>query len=211
MKYFLTVVLTALVVGLGVVAYFEGWLPFLTFSKPQAVSVQNTEISAVSPTPVVISAPVTPTPVASPEVNTQKVQSGGVLVFKTYSLTVPSGWNMTTSGSVPGQVNKLTLSTGSYSIVFTQAAMGGGTCVFPGDPNQPMSTTYYSYSEVTTSTGQKLRVGVLSTGDRSVCEMQNGVWSNLTEFGRIDITSPATPDQKVLDQINSVLSSIQKV
>jgi hypothetical protein len=38
-KYIITVVLTALIVGFGVVAYFKGWFP----------SVQNTKVSNVSP------------------------------------------------------------------------------------------------------------------------------------------------------------------
>ena len=51
--------LTALVVGLGVTAYFKGWLPSITFNKPQAASVQNIEVSNVVATPVA-----TPTPSA---------------------------------------------------------------------------------------------------------------------------------------------------
>lgn len=63
MKYFITILLTALVVGLGVVAYFKGWLPSLNFAKPQAVSVQNTEVANE---PVVTPEP-TATQSASPE------------------------------------------------------------------------------------------------------------------------------------------------
>ncbi len=53
MKYVITIVLTALVVGLGVTAYFKGWLPSVTFKKPEAASVQNTEVldNVVIPTP----------------------------------------------------------------------------------------------------------------------------------------------------------------
>lgn len=56
MKYIATIILTALVVGFGVTAYFRGWLPTVTFYKPQAVSVQNTEIlntpNASTPSPI---------------------------------------------------------------------------------------------------------------------------------------------------------------
>ena len=45
MKYLLTVIITAAVVGFGVVAYFKGWLPYVSFQKPQAASVQNIEVS----------------------------------------------------------------------------------------------------------------------------------------------------------------------
>ncbi len=41
MKYFLIIFFTAIVVGLGVSAYFKGWFPTVTFDKPQAVSVKN--------------------------------------------------------------------------------------------------------------------------------------------------------------------------
>lgn len=44
MKYIITIILTALVVGLGVTAYFKGWLPSITFKKPEAASVKNTEV-----------------------------------------------------------------------------------------------------------------------------------------------------------------------
>lgn len=207
MKYFLTAVLSASLVMLGVVAYFKGYLPFLNFQKPQAVSVQSSEQSSQTINDLLPTA----APSASPSPSTQKITAGGVLVFKTYSLNIPAGWNVSTSGSVAGQVDKLTLSDNGYSIIFTQAAFGGAACVFPGDPDQPMGVKYTSYSEVTTSTGQKLRVGMLASGGRTVCEMQNGAWGNITEFGHIDITTPTPVDQKMLDQVNSILSSIQKV
>lgn len=64
MKYVLTVFLTALVVGVAAISYFKDWLPSLTFNKPRAVSVQNTEVSTTtaestsipspSPSPVVV-------------------------------------------------------------------------------------------------------------------------------------------------------------
>jgi hypothetical protein len=56
MKYVITIILTAVIVGLGVTAYFKGWLPSVTFKKPEAASVQNTEVLdnvvPVSPTPI---------------------------------------------------------------------------------------------------------------------------------------------------------------
>jgi hypothetical protein len=58
-KYIITIILTALVVGLGVTAYFKGWLPSVTFNKPQAASIQNTEVSntVVVATPTASPAP----------------------------------------------------------------------------------------------------------------------------------------------------------
>lgn len=48
MKYFVTILVTALIVGFSVTAYFKGWLPSLKFDKPQAVSTQNLEVSYIS-------------------------------------------------------------------------------------------------------------------------------------------------------------------
>lgn len=62
MRYIVTILLTGVLVGFGVTAYFKGWLPFITFNKPQAVSVQNTEISDV---PATISPTVVPLASAS--------------------------------------------------------------------------------------------------------------------------------------------------
>ncbi len=213
MKYLITVVLTGLVVGLAVVAYFKGWIPSLPSNKPQAASVQTTEVSSPTqnPVPDISVESALPSPSLSPSPVTAKVQAGGILVFKKYSLSLPNGWASSTEGSVPGQIDKLNLGSGLYSIVFTQAAMGGGGCVYPGDPDQQMSVKFNGFNAVTTSTGEKLRVGVLPSGNRAVCEMQNGSWGDLTEFGHIDITNPPTPDQAVLDQINSILSSIKKL
>lgn len=56
MKYVLIVILTALIVGLGVVAYFKGWLPTVSFNKPQAVSTQNMEVIS-TPTEIPVMSP----------------------------------------------------------------------------------------------------------------------------------------------------------
>ena len=65
MKYVITVVLTALIVGFGVTAYFKGWYPNVTFNTPQAVSVQNTEVSTKE---IVVA---TPSPIPSASVSAE--------------------------------------------------------------------------------------------------------------------------------------------
>lgn len=57
MKYVITIVLTALIVGFAVTAYFKGWFPSIAFNTPQAVSVQNSEVTTkdvdvATPSPV---------------------------------------------------------------------------------------------------------------------------------------------------------------
>lgn len=65
-------ILTAVVVGFGVAAYFKGWLPSITFNKPQAVSVQNTEVA--NPTVVITPSPI-PSASSSAEVKTDNNQT----------------------------------------------------------------------------------------------------------------------------------------
>jgi|GEM_PF-4090460 len=195
MKYFLTILVTAIVVSAGAYVYFKG-LPRLTPYNSNPVATESAVGATNSATP-------------TPQSGTL-IKAGGILVFKAYSLELPVGWTSSTDGSIAGQIDKLTLAYGTYKIVFTQAAMGGGGCVYPGQPSQDMSVTFNAFDAVTTSTGEKLRVGVLPSGNRAVCEMQNGSWGDLTEFGHIDITNPPTPDQAVLTQINSILSSLVK-
>lgn len=189
MKYVLVIFVTAVVVFAGAYLFFKG---------PPAVSTYNrNSVSTESAAQVA----------APPGATT--VKAGGILVFKAYSVDVPSDWQYTTDGSVAGQIDKLTLTRGAYKIVFTQAAMGGGGCVYPGEAAQEMSIKFNGFTEVVTATGEKLRVGVLPGGNRAVCELQNGSWGDITEFGHIDITNPTTPDASVLTLIDSILSSLK--
>lgn len=57
MKYLITIILTALVVGGAVAGYYQGWFPILSPQRPQAVSVQNTEVTDIPVTPTSSPAP----------------------------------------------------------------------------------------------------------------------------------------------------------
>lgn len=77
MKYIFIIILTALVVGFGVTAYFKGWLPTIAFYKPQAVSVQNTEVLNA---PVSTATPIpTPIPSASASATVKADDNGTIL------------------------------------------------------------------------------------------------------------------------------------
>lgn len=197
MKYFISILITAAVVGLGVTAYFKGWLPTVSFQKPQAASITNTEVAPAIPSP-------------TPKTFTT-VTAGGILVFKQYSVDIPNDWQYSKDGSVPGQVDRLTLTNGVYKIVFDQAAMGGGGCVYPGEPSGPMATEFVSFTDITSATGEKLRLGVSSDGNAAVCESQSSAWGDLTEFGRIGVTYPANPDQSIVSEVITIISSIKKI
>lgn len=195
MKYVLVIFVTTVVVLAGAYLFFKG-PPVIPSYNKNPVSTESANVTTV--------------PTTEPASFTV-VKAGGILAFKTYSVNVPNDWQYSTDGSVAGQIDKLTLTHGTYKIVFTQAAMGGGGCVYPGDASQDMSVQFNGFTEVTTSTGEKLRDGVLPVGNRAVCQIKNGGWSDLTDFGHIDITNPTTPDASVLSLIDSILSSLKVI
>jgi len=210
MKYAITIILTALIVGMGVTAYFKGWLPTVSFNKPQAVSVENIEVlNAPSLAPVA-------SPSASPTAGFTVVKAGGILVFKVYSIDVPTDWTYSKEAAPVGDIaiDKLILTKGSYKITIYQAATGGAPCLYPGDPDQEgPSSRFASFVGITTATGDKLRRGKADGGGTgfTVCELQSGGYGQPTGFGHISVSTPAVPTQAVLVQIDSILSSLKKI
>ena len=75
MKYFILIAVTALVTGLAVTAYFKGLFPQISFTKPQAVSVQSTEVAAPASSPIVSPNP-SPNPVDENQNLTAAVKEG---------------------------------------------------------------------------------------------------------------------------------------
>lgn len=217
MKYISTIILTALVVGFGVTAYFKGWLPTVTFYKPQAVSVQNTEISDVVK-PTNIPAPfASSSAVASPSASPATIKAGGVLAFKAYSIEVPSGWVYSREANPTGEVasDKLTLTKDGYKILISQAAAGGAQCLFTGDAEmEGPSSKYSDYKEIITKSSEKLRRSWTTDAKAfSVCEkIGTNPYGIPTTFGYIAITVPAGGSTTLMiTEIDSILASLKKI
>ncbi len=198
MKYAITVILTAIVVGLGVTAYFKGWLPTVSFQKPQAVSVQNTEV-AVSPTQAPIA-----TDTATPSAATTLIKAGGILSMSKYSINIPKNWQSSKDGSVAGQTDTLTLTNGSYKIIISQGAFGGGGCVYPGDPDIEMSQRFTGFTALTDASNDNLRLGTIQSGGMAVCQENGGGWGDITSFGHISVAASSP-------EVISILSSLKKI
>lgn len=209
MKYLIAVIVTAFIVGLGVTAYFKGWLPSVSFNKPQAVSTQATSEAT---TEVMTSA----APSASPSGSFTRVQSGGVLVFNKYTIDVPEGWTYTKEAAPTGDIelDKLVITKGTYKISIYQAATGGAPCLYPGDPDsQGPSSRFTTFVELSTATNDVLRRGSTegSTSGFTVCEKQVGGFGQPTAFGHISVASPTNPVSTTLTEIDSILSSLRKI
>lgn len=203
MKYFITVLVTAVVVFFGATVYYRGLPTFPSYNRnPIATeSAVNTETLLPSPTPT----------------GSTTVKAGGVLVFNAYSIDIPADWQYKKEGAPTGDIelDKLTLTKGAYKISIYQAATWGAPCLYPGDPDtEGPASRFTSFVGITTSTGDKLRrgtAGVNPTG-YTVCELQSGGYGQPTNFGHIAITVPSGGGTAVmLTEIDSILSSLKKI
>lgn len=199
MKYFFAIVATALIVGIGVTAYFKGWLPTVSFERPQAVSTQVVQ---------------TPLPTPTPEGKTI-INAGGVLVFKAYSLEIPKGWESLKEGGPSGEIemDKLSLTKDGYKLSFYQAATGGAQCLYTGDAEvEGPSSKFTKFVEFTTQTGELLRKSSTDLKGFTICEKQ-GVsgFGAPTSFGHISIALPAVTTPAMIAEIDEILSSLKNI
>lgn len=208
MKYVITIIITAVIVFLGATIFYKG-LPNIKLATPTP---------GVTPSPI----PGDATPSASPVTQTQTpsgpttITGGGVLVFKAYILGVPSGWTSKKETAPAGEIelDRLTLTKDNYKITIYQAATGGAMCLYPGDAKiEGPSSSYDSYVDLTTSTGEKLRKSTSGVNkSATVCELQQGGWGQPTSFGHISIEVPANGGTSAMTQeIDQILMSIKKV
>ena len=202
MKYFLPgILILILVIIIGAGAFYLG---------KQTVKPQD-----ITPTPTVFekantNAQATPTITKTP-VQTKTVAAGGVLSFPAYTLNIPLDW---TSQREQGQdSDKLTLTKGGYKITISEAAFGGGGCLYPGDPPSEFAQTYSKFVQISNPNGFVFRRGSSSDTDTgwTVCQKSSeGSFGAPTIFGHINITTPVNPSDEIMAEIDSIFASIKK-
>ena len=196
---FLILVVIALV---SFLAYDLGSKSSNSAQKP--ITDQNTPAPTVYQTPNSL-------PSSSPIVTSkQTISGGGILIFSAYSLSAPSDWTATKEKNE--NMDNLTLLKGSYKIVISQAAGGGGGCTYPGEPSQEMAQTFTSFVEITNPNGYLFRRGPAqgSPGTWTVCEKRSGTFGFPTSFGNITITIPTSPDASIMTEVDGILASLNK-
>ena len=199
MKYILGVlsVLILVVVIAGAAFYFG-----------QRSTNQSKEMTTTpTPTAFVTQEVLEETPVTENKVT---VEAGGVLVFNAYTLQIPDDW---AQGREKDQdLDRLTISNGSYNIKIFQAATGGAPCLYPGDADvEGPSSRFISFVEFNGASNNQFRRG--TTGPQNsmtVCEMQSGNWGQPTSFGHISYQMPANPDENMIKIMDTIISSIKK-
>ena len=193
-----------------VVIALVGFLAYDLGTK-SANPAQNTNTAQNTPAPVASQSP-TSEPTFSPAPNTQTVTAGGILVFAKYSLNIPSGW--TSNKEVTQYSDMVTLTKEGYKITIYQAAGGGGGCVYPGQPPQEMAQTFTSFAEITDPNGFVFRRGPSEGTPNSwtVCQRNatDGSFGFPTNFGNITFTTPASPSNLTMAEIDGILASLKK-
>lgn len=160
------------------------------------------------------------TPVSSPSAALKTI-SGGVLPkaglsFSQYSITVPSGWTELVESQTPND-EKLTLAKDGNQISIFQAATGGAMCLYPTDADfEGPSSRYTNFVNLTTKDGTSLRRSGTDTAFKgkfgfTVCQKNNeGGYGQPTIFGHISYSLPENYDQKMLLEMDSIVTSLQK-
>ena len=201
MKYLVPVLIVIIIILVAV----------LSFALGKKGSSSNTGVSQVSPTSTV-------TPTASPTqapVNTKKVTGGGIYSLYKWELTAPSDWQEKREGD---RVNseKVILTKDGYEISITQGGFGGAACLYPGDADiEGPSARYEIYKEITTKTADSFRRSW--TGDEMVskgfgiCHNTQYGWGAPTLYGHIAFIAPAVKTKAMLDEMDTILSSLAKL
>lgn len=173
--------------------------------KPNTITPTPT-ISETNNSDILKEQDLTPT-----EKENKTVEAGGVLSFPKYTVSLPEGW---ASEREQGQdMDKLTLSKLGYKITISEAAFGGGGCLYEGDPPSEMAQTFTSFVEINNPNGFVFRRGMSSPNTYTICQKgTEGSFGAPTVFGHISFTTPGTPDKNVVifPEADSILASLKK-
>ncbi|MDP3917935.1 MAG: hypothetical protein Q8Q30_02045 [Candidatus Woesebacteria bacterium] len=189
------IILTAMIYG----GYYFG-KKASNEAKPEAVSTEF-----ASPSPVPSTYPLV-TVVGG-------VSKSAGLSFDQYSITAPEEW-IAKKESQTVTDERLILTKGEYQINIFQAATGGALCLYPGDADfEGPSSRFEFFKDLTSEDNRTLRRS-WNTNDLgfTVCQKgQDGSYIQPTNYGHISISVPDAQDNKVLEEIDSIISSLKKI
>lgn len=152
------------------------------------------------------------TPTNVPPTGVPTVVAGGIKPFVAYTLMPLADWTVNKTHDASVNTDKLELTKGDYQIVITQAAMGGGGCSFPGVTPAEMSIPLTDPHDISSLFKRgKAPSSVATQESYTVCQKaSDGSYSTITSFGAITYTTPLSPAQDVLSQMDSMIGSLQK-
>jgi len=177
------------------------------------------KISSISPTPSPTQSAIIPlVPIANHAISPTSAQPKKIIKagltdsstsFKPYNIEIPLGW---IDNHEPGSVvDKLTISKNGYSVVISQGAMGGGGCVYKGDPPQEMAQSFTDFVGITGKEGQYRRSWT-TEGEYTICQKSSteNSYGFPTQFGAINVKTPTPSDSSVMAEIDGMIASITK-
>lgn len=145
---------------------------------------------------------------------TTKVEAGGKLVFVKYRVELPGGWTYNKTSSYADQ-ETLAMSNEGYEITINESASGGNVCMYPGDPETEVifQTDYKYYKQLSTVDGTLLRRGsdAESSLNFTVCAKGEENYQAPTPYGHISVKFPEDPTTVKISEVDSILSSLQKI
>jgi hypothetical protein len=182
----------------------------INFKKPEAVSIRDNKIDFATTEPTTA-----PTPVATKQLKTiiAGVAKDKGLSFDEYSVITPEDW-IAKKESQTQLDEKLVLTKGEYSISIFQAATGGALCLYPGDADfEGPSSKFEVFVPLTTKDSRTLRrSGSLNGNAFTVCQKSgDGSYQQPTNYGHISIKLPTNYDKEILNEIDTIISSLKKI
>lgn len=199
-KVFIFLIIIGLLVGTG---YYLGTTNNLNANPTPS----PTSTATTSPTQI----PLSPT-AASQNTKTVKAGLSGATSFKAYAIEVPAGWTDARETTLAAGIDKLTLTKSGYSVTIYQAPMGGGGCIYEGDPPNEMAQLYTDFAEINGKSGQYRRSWTEGPGQSvtyAIC--QKGVENSygiMTSFGAISVVTPNPADPKMLSEVDGMIASL---
>jgi len=132
-----------------------------------------------------------------------------------YTISVPTGWAQSHEKDDYIKLDKLTFTNKGYILTIYQAPMGGGVCLYQGDPPfQGPLQTYTNYTQLTGTTLLLRRSWNIDAQNTSqiytVCQKGQDVYGTITTFGSISYETPKNADENMLNEMDSMVASLKK-
>lgn len=208
-SYFGKIAIVILIVGAMVYGGYYFGIKTREIEKPQADTTSSEDLVVTTPTPTAI-------PIELVTINGGVPKSAG-LSFDLYRLKASSEWIIKRDNQEVNRIivdEKLYLTKDGYQISIFQGATGGALCLYSTDPDfEGPSSRFEYFKELTSKDGRILRRGGdLNDTGFTVCQKsQDGTFIQPTNYGHISIKLPIDWSQETLDEIDLILSSLNKI
>lgn len=177
--------------------------------KPQAETTFNEELTVEDPIPTITENELV-------TINGGVTKSAG-LIFDQYSLKASDEWIIKRDNQEVNEVivdEKLYLTKGEYQINIFQGATGGALCLYSTDANfEGPSSRFEYFKELNTQDERVLRrSGNTNDTGFTICQKSpDGTFIQPTIYGHISIKLPENWNQETLDEIDLIISSLNKI